>query len=151
MQFEAPNIAKFDTFKFLLTVQDDYGNTFSDTVKIKILPTEIAKERNEARVGVTGQESNTVSQKSGNSNPIIDSSSTNDQGDMAQISSQLKSPGIVITGERDSNPFQRETESDQLTKSKFTLPLGGGASKLKKIQGIPINDQYIVVLKDGIL
>jgi subtilisin len=146
IQFEAPDIAKFEKFEFLLTIVDDAGNKFSDTVKVKILPS-ISKGRNETEGGVAGQEFNTASQKNDNSSPIIDSSSKKNQGDKGQFSS----PGITITSERDNNQFQRGTESEQLTKSKnkFTLPPAVSGSKLKKVQGIPINDQYIVVLKDG--
>ena len=146
VQFEVPDIANFNKFEFLLTVVDENGNKFSDTVKIKILPS-ITKERSDTEGGVAGQEFNTASQKNNNSSPIIDSSSNKNQGDMGQFSS----PGITITSERDNNQFQRGTESEQLAKSKFTLLPAVSGSKLKKVQGIPINDQYIVVLKDGIL
>jgi subtilisin len=145
VQFEAQRIAKFNTFEFLLTVVDEAGNKVSDTVKIKILPKEIATVRNKTEVGVVGQEFNTASQKHDNFSPIIDSSSKKNQGDMGQFSSH----GITITSERDNNQFQRGTEFEQLTKSKFTLSPAVAGSKLKKIQGIPINDQYIVVFKDG--
>ncbi len=149
VQFEAPDIAKSNTFEFLLTVVDEYGNKFSDTVQIKILPKGIVKERNETEGGVAGQEFNTASQKVDNSSPIFDSSSKKNQGDTGQSSSESKSQAITITSERDNNQVQRETESEQLTKNKFTLPPAATGSKLKKIQGIPINDQYIVVLKEG--
>ena len=144
VQFEVPDIANFNKFEFLLTVVDENGNKFSDTVKIKILPS-ITKERSDTEGGVARQEFNTASQKNNNSSPIIDSSSNKNQGDMGQFSS----PGITITSERDNNQFQRGTESEQLAKSKFTLLPAVSGSKLKKVQGIPINDQYIVVLKDG--
>ena len=133
VQFKAPKLTKTTVYLFSVTGLDQEGNKYFDTVKIKVLHSNININSKKAEIQEAKKSTNSVNN---------------------EITGQPSRDPLVLRTKNNTSAIQERTEhidnlATHVSNDRLKSTMASVESKLKHVEGDQINNQYIVVLKSN--